>query len=122
LRPLSYPDTHIFIIVFNISSGESLQNVENKWVKEIKENAAGVPFIIVGNKSDLRNDEKMKSKCVPMDKGEKLAKKLKAEKYLECSAKTQEGLRDVFDTCIQVVYENHVKKNGGKDKKDCILQ
>lgn len=104
LRPLSYPDTHIFIIVFSITSNESLLNTEKKWVPEIKEHTkdGAVPFIIVGNKLDLRSDEKMKDKCVSKKEAEKLAMKLGAKRYIECSAKTQENLKLVFDECIQV--------------------
>ena len=41
---------------------------------------------------------------------------------MECSAKTQEGLREVFDSCIQVTFEAYVKqvKKGGKNK-DCLM-
>ena len=131
LRPLSYPDTHIFILVFSVSSEESLQNIEKKWVPEIKthmESTGYVPFIVVGNKSDLRDDEKMKSKCVDYGAAEKLAKKLGAKRYMECSAKTQHNLKDVFDNSIEVVYDafNEAKKstsnrNSGK-KKGCRQQ
>jgi small GTP-binding protein len=90
LRPLSYPDTHIFIIVFNLQSQDSLQHVEEKWVKEIEEHTKGIPFILVGNKLDMRKDKNDK-KCVSTVQGEKVAKKIGASKYMECSAKTQES-------------------------------
>jgi Ras-related C3 botulinum toxin substrate 1 len=128
LRPLSYPDTHIFIIVFSVSSDESLQNIEKKWVPEIKQHtdATGyVPFIVVGNKSDLRDDEKMKSKCVDYAAAEKLAKKLGTKRYMECSAKTQHNLKEVFDQSIEVVYDafNEAKKGpNSKKKKGCRQQ
>lgn len=59
LRPLPYPDTHIFIIVFAVNSPESLENVEKKWVPEIRANSDSCPFIVVGNKSDLCNGKLM---------------------------------------------------------------
>jgi Ras family protein A len=30
LRPLSYPDTHVFLICFNIGNPDSLDNVQEK--------------------------------------------------------------------------------------------
>lgn len=35
-RPLSYPDTHIFVIVFDVTNKDSLESVTRKWVPEIK--------------------------------------------------------------------------------------
>jgi hypothetical protein len=49
--------------------------------------------------------------------GEKLAKLINAEKYLECSAKTREGIKDIFDECIlSVLYPREKEKN-----KYCII-
>jgi GTPase SAR1 family protein len=63
-----------------------------------------VPFILVGTKCDIRAEpgeiEKLRSQGqspITTEQGNELAKKLKAIKYMECSAKTQENLKDVFD-------------------------
>ncbi|KAG2381696.1 hypothetical protein C9374_006080 [Naegleria lovaniensis] len=127
LRPLSYPDTHIFVIVFDVTNKDSLESVTKKWVPEIKEHTkdrpGGVPFLIVGNKLDLRNDPKEKDRCVPRSEAEKVKQKTGAARLLECSAKTQEGLKDVFEQCIEVVIENYMKKKkGGKKNEKCTLQ
>jgi len=91
LRPLSYPDTHIFIIVLSIISHESLKHVESKWIPEVKQNSPGVPYIVVGNKSDLRKDPDFSDKLVSKEEAEKLTKKNGGARYMECSAKTQES-------------------------------
>jgi GTPase SAR1 family protein len=36
LRPLSYPDSHVFILGFDVSNVTSLENIESKWIKEGK--------------------------------------------------------------------------------------
>ena len=36
LRPLSYPDTHIFVIVYDLTNKDSLESVSRKWAPEIK--------------------------------------------------------------------------------------
>ncbi len=63
-----------------------------------------VPFILVGTKCDMRSDpaelEKLRQQGhspITTDQGNELARKLKSIKYMECSAKTQENLKDVFD-------------------------
>ncbi len=64
----------------------------------------GVPCLIVGTQVDLRDDpgvgEKLarqKMKPIPVEMGERLARELGAVKYVECSALTQKGLKNVFD-------------------------
>lgn len=57
LRPLSYPQTDVFIICFSVVSRASFENVKSKWLPEIRHHAPGVPFILVGTKIDLREDE-----------------------------------------------------------------
>jgi small GTP-binding protein len=55
LRPLSYPQTDVFMICFSVVSPTSLENVRNMWVPEVKEHCPNVPMVIVGVKSDLRD-------------------------------------------------------------------
>merc|ERR1719145_60837 len=57
LRPLSYPQTDVFLVFFSVISQASFENVKTKWVPEIQHHAPGVPVLLVGTKSDLREDE-----------------------------------------------------------------
>lgn len=50
LRPLSYPQTDIFLVCFSVVSLSSFENVRAKWLPEIQHHAPGVPFILVGTK------------------------------------------------------------------------
>ena len=126
LRPLSYPQTDVFLICFSIISPSSYENVKNKWYPEIQHHAPGVPFILVGTKLDLRDDdetlERLREKRmepVSAAQGEALKEELGADKYLECSALSQKGLKQVFDEAIRCVL-NHQEKPK-KKKRGCSI-
>ena len=112
LRPLSYPQTDVFLVCFSVTSPASFENVREKWFPEVHHHCPGVPCLIVGTQTDLRDDPQvreklMKQKMQPVRKedGEKMAKELGAVKYVECSALTQFKLKDVFDEAIVAALE-----------------
>ena len=117
LRPLSYPQTDLFIVTFAVTSSSSYENVRTKWIPELQNYAPGVPFILVGTKSDMRVEQE--STHLPKSAGEKLNGELKGQAYLECSAKTQDGLKLVFDTAIQTVIS--ARRKPAKQGKKCIV-
>lgn len=55
LRPLSYTGSSMVLICFAINDPHSFYNVYDKWIPEIKIRCPGVPYILVGLKSDTRN-------------------------------------------------------------------
>lgn len=124
LRPLSYPQTDVFLVCFSVVSPASYENVKEKWVPEITHHCPKTPFLLVGTQMDLRDDgttidklAKNKQKPVPQAQGEKYAAEQKAVKYVECSALTQKGLKNVFDEAILAALEPPEQK---KSKK-CVL-
>lgn len=117
LRPLSYPQTDVFLVCFSIISRSSFENVSSKWIKEIQHHAPNVPHILVGTKMDLRGPDKS---CVSTAEGDQLSMSIGAKKYLECSALTQAGLKTVFDDAIRCVLDNASQK-APKSKKDCVV-
>jgi len=120
LRPLSYPQTDVFLIAFSIISPSSFDNVKSKWYPEIQHHAPGVPIILVGTKSDLRNDSAMQqtlaSKGLAMvtnEAAQARQKEIGAVGYMECSALTQDGLKTVFDEAIRAAMRPKAQKAAG---------
>lgn len=121
LRPLSYPQTDVFLICFSIISPYSFDNVKSKWWPEIQHHAPNVPIILVGTKSDLRSDPNMLQQLqakglavISKDQAEGRAREINAKTYMECSALTQEGLKAVFDSAIQAAINKPKPKPKGK--------
>lgn len=121
LRPLSYPDTDVILMCFSIDQPDSLENIPEKWVPEVKHFCPNVPIVLVGNKKDLRNDEytirdlqRNKQSPVSYNEGEQMASRIGAKAYLECSALTKDGVRGVFEAATRAALQRkQTKKKGG---------
>ena len=79
--------------------------------------------MLVGNKKDLRFDEATverlaENKQVPVyaDHGQAMAHTIGAYTYVECSAKQNEGVTDVFQIATRAAMEKKKKKG-----KECTL-
>jgi len=97
LRHLSYPDTHVFLICFSVGHYTSYENVRTKWVTEIRHHCPNARFLIVGTKTDLRDDPNAKGPMVSKKDGEKLAKEVGAAGYMEVSALKRTGIQELFE-------------------------
>jgi len=127
LRPLSYPQTDIFLICFSIISPASFENVRAKWYPEINHHNPNTPIILVGTKLDLREDKdtidrlaEKKLAPISFQQGQQMCKEISGVKYLECSALTQKGLKNVFDEAIRAVISPQ-KAPAKKKKGGCMI-
>ena len=116
IRPLSYPDTDVFIVCFALDNPESLDNINSKWIPELKHHSKNAKIILVGTKFDLRKSSR--EDCIPESKGRNASKEIEAFKYIECSAMTQDGLYEVFDTAIKAVLAPEILR---PNKRKCII-
>jgi Ras-related C3 botulinum toxin substrate 1 len=110
LRPLSYPQTDVFLVAFSIVNPASFENVclivdfivllanvqvRAKWHPEVSHHCPSTPIILVGTKVDLREDpstvEKLQAKKqapISYEGALSMATEISAAKYMECSAIT----------------------------------
>jgi Ras-related C3 botulinum toxin substrate 1 len=116
LRPLSYPQTDVFLICFSIISPSSFENVSAKWFPEVSHHCPNTPLLLVGTKLDLREDSETISRLreknlapISYEQGMTKQKEISAVKYMECSALTQKGLKQVFDEAIRAVLNPPVR-------------
>jgi len=129
LRPLSYPQTDVFLACFSIISPSSFENVSAKWYPEISHHCPNTPVILVGTKLDLREDretiERLREKNmapISFEQGMAKAKSINSIKYMECSALTQKGLKNVFDEAIRcVIAPQTMKRKKNRSGANCMI-
>ncbi|KNA17668.1 hypothetical protein SOVF_077840 [Spinacia oleracea] len=121
LRPLSYRGADIFVLAFSLISRASYENVLKKWMPELRRFAPNVPIVLVGTKLDLRDErgyaDPTGSNNITPAQGEELRKQIGAAAYIECSSKTQQNVKAVFDTAIKVVLQPPRRKEAPRKKK-----
>ena len=119
--------TDVFLVCYSVANPTSFDNAKEKWIPEIRHYNPKTPFILVGTQEDLREDpstieqlKRMKHAPVTREQGLKLAKNVRAARFVECSALTQKGLKNVFDEAIITVV-NKDYENGDKKARRCTL-
>ncbi|KAI9303876.1 small GTPase superfamily, partial [Cunninghamella echinulata] len=124
LRSLSYADTHVVMMCYAVDNRDSLDNIPNRWLEEIVDHCPDAKLILVALKCDLRDDDeklkKMKSSPIMYEEGLAVARSINAVRYLECSAKHNRGIREVFEQAGRVALSTHLKTD--KDRSSsCII-
>ena len=103
--------------------------METTWSPEVKHYCRGVPILLVGDKTDLRGGgatvealAKSGQKPVSKDEAVHVAHKIRADSYVECSAKENEGVDTVFQTAARAAI-SHRNKHAivRKIKGRCLL-
>jgi len=124
LRPISYKEADVFLLFFSVVNPTSAENIKDKWIAEVKQHCPNIPYFLIGTQTDQRENQKVldelnerKQKPLKEKDGKKLAKDIEAVKYMECSAKTMSGYRDIFDEVLRFVINDH--KQGKKPGKQC---
>ncbi|XP_064889056.1 rho-related GTP-binding protein RhoF isoform X2 [Columba livia] len=59
LRPLSYQNTNVVLICYDVMNPTSFHNVAAKWYPEVNHFCHGVPVVLIGCKTDLRKDKEL---------------------------------------------------------------
>ncbi|KAL8579409.1 hypothetical protein ACOMHN_026774 [Nucella lapillus] len=132
LRCLAYPNTDLFMMCFSLDRPSTLKHVKEAWFPEVSAYGVNVPIVLVGTKLDLRletanalqqSQESSKNRqqddhLVTYKQGKEVGRDIGAKCYFECSALTQQNVRDVFFESVRVVMnpryrtlpERHLKK------------
>lgn len=100
-----------------------------KWLPEISQYAEGKNIILVGTKSDLRDDEHALERLKSLGKlpisfqqGKKLKKEIGAIDYIECSSLSEDGINNLIEVILSCFNEKGERKSkSSKKEKKCVI-
>ena len=118
LRPLSYPDTDFFLLLFDITNHGQFEDIYSYWWKELHHHCPHVPIILVASKIDLRFNGVTTIATV---QGEAMAEKIGAAKYMEISSLRDRGVSELFQEAIKIGHHYRTVTKKRKKKKCNIL-
>lgn len=134
---MAYPETDVIILCFSVVRPDSMDNVVTKWLPELNKFIPGVIIVLVGTQCDLREPSKTnelgvsggggsgatvdpKQRHISTREGEELRQKIKAYKYIECSAITQCNINEVFNTCVEAYARVTAQNNNRMRNASCF--
>ena len=123
-RYLSYKQTDVVLVVFSVVDPKSFENILTTWIPEVKHYGPNTPIILVGNKTDLRDDpntlKKLHSKqqtIITTEMGEQLARRINASNYMECSCVDGTGVHNVFKKAVLATFSRRKYKRSPNSLK-----
>ena len=109
LRQYQYSQYDIILVCFSLVSPSSYESIKRKWIKEIRELEPNKTIVLIGMKSDLRDDFPKNSdyemKPISTQEGQQLKLEINASDYVECSSLRQLNLNGVFESIAKVYLE-----------------
>ena len=77
-----------------------------QWVQEVRESIPKAPIVLVGCKSDAPG------RCVTFEEGQSMADEIGAYDFLECSARENIGVEEVFQAAAKAAMSFNPKRGG----------
>ncbi|XP_070507565.1 rho-related protein racC-like [Chironomus tepperi] len=117
LRPLAYNNVSAFIICYSISNRDSYERISMKVIPELMRIFEWpVPVILVATKIDFRDNPNVQHKelLITTDEGLQLANKIRANKFIECSAKLNIGIKEAIHEALRAAHEELMKEKPQK--------
>jgi len=100
--PIYYRNTHVVVIVYDITSRQSFDNIEY-WHEQISKTEPNCIKIIIGNKKDLDFDRKVSTR-----EAQHLASNMNCL-FFEVSCMTNENISLFLDTLVDVIIKKKLQ-------------
>ncbi|CAK7262549.1 hypothetical protein SEPCBS119000_000016 [Sporothrix epigloea] len=119
-RCQSPPD--VLVLCYDISRRTTLTSLQTRWVGEIRttfQHCDQMPILVLGLKRDLRQADESGHTLYPHE-AYNLAQQLRADMYLECSARTGELLAQAVDDICRRAIQTTTPA-GGQSQGACSV-
>ncbi|KAI1153494.1 P-loop containing nucleoside triphosphate hydrolase protein [Nemania diffusa] len=129
LKRLNYLAWDAVFLCFSVNRMRSFYNARTQWITQIRRYTRGAPLILVGTKTDSRVGASLWAPLYPdletrvtATEGAMTATEIGATRYVECSAKTGQGITGVFKEGVRAVFHRRgmIKINGKKDANQSL--
>ena len=108
-----YRNASLAIIVYEVTSLDSFNNVE-MWLRELRTHSSpDIKVFLIGNKIDLTEKRQVKT-----EDGESFAKQNNFSKFIESSAKDGINAKEIFIDAAKLLYDDYILYNGNTDEDD----
>lgn len=112
LTPMYYTNAQVAIMVFDLTIAQTLINLDEFYELLRSRAPSDCILVVVGNKADRKDD-----RAVSEEEGENYAARIGAIFYIETSATTGQGIRDLFE---QIATSNAIPVH--EDEEDFVAQ
>ncbi|XP_055711665.1 ras-like GTP-binding protein RhoL [Phlebotomus papatasi] len=106
----AYDLADAIILCYSIPKRISFENISQRWIHKLNSANKDAPFILVGTKFDIKTPTFVSSR-----EGKALAKKIGANKFIECSAKTQKNINEVIHEAVRAAIVGKIQ-----NRKTCM--
>lgn len=128
-RLLGYHSSAVVVLCLAIDAPQSLQTTREKWYPEILHFTSGIPLLLVGCKSDIRERSGVPGRpgqgksigLITPNQGSDLALEVGALAYLECSVIRSESIAVIRETLGRVALSWDPAASNELEKRQCTV-
>ena len=99
-----YSNCSLAVLIYDITSKESFDNIEN-WLRDLRigNNSSDLRIFLIGNKIDLENERKISN-----DEGNIFKERNNLTLFLEASAKTGINIKNIFEQAAEILCKDYM--------------
>ncbi len=103
IRSMYFQGCEGALLVYDVTRYNTFESIKSKWLRDFKKYIRKESvYILIGNKTDLSDQ-----RVVPTEKGKELAENIKANHFIETSAKLGENIEEAFLLLVKQILSNH---------------